>query len=577
MNDQTLMKLKSAVRASRKALSKHREVEQTALKRYMGAHFGDEGCEESQPVNMIEIAVTTLIQQVVAQEPQVLLLSQKQELEKTLKTTAAALNRKIIEMNLGEELRLFFMSGLFSMGIMKVGIAPTRYAEIDGEMLAETDVFAEHVPFKDWVHDTTATKWTPRQIQFCGHRYRVPLEWAKGNVEFDEEVRDRLQAESKATDDTGDFDYDSPLDRMDEDTEFVEHVELWDMWIPSEQKLVTYASSGSKPLLESKIERPGGHSPYHIFGVSPVLNSVMPLPPVVNWMDSNEITNLMLVKVSQQASRQKTVTFAAPTSVDDANKVIKSEDGDTITVANPGGIKEVRYGGPDQQSIGFAGYMRGMTSYAMGNLDTLAGLGSQTETATQEGFLKNSSSARVQALQGQLLKATKGVVRDILWWMWNSPTIQMTLTQEIEDTRVMIETAWPVQDDEYGFPTDMREGIEVELYDVDIEPYSMQNKPPTQRLTELAEIWERFILPMMQNGLVQGDPDRFLEMLGQYGDWPELKQLLISSNPSGGGGGSRNQAGPSHTSREYTRHNVSDGPSLQGAEREMMAAATGAG
>ena len=581
MDAQNLKKLRDAVDSSRKKLGRFRDEEVDALRQYVGQHYGDGGSYDPIPVNMMEIAVTTLIQQLAAKEPQVLALSKRQDIQSTLADTELAINQKLIEMDFGEELRMFVMSALFSVGIMKVGIDSVMTFEMDDEWLTETDVFAQHVPFADWVHDTTAKKWDPRQVQFCGHSYRRPLDWARDNAAFDEKARETLSSDKNrilqsSNSDTGTVAHGA--DPVDDNGEFVPYVDLWDIWIPGEQRMVTYGHSGTEVLADRVISGRKGQSPYHLLYFNPVLNNVMPLPPVMNWVDAHDLENKMLVKLGEQASRQKTVTYALPAAIDDANTIIKSEDGDTIAVQNPQGVKEVRYGGPDQQVLGFAGWMRDLTSYAMGNLDAMAGLGSDADTLGQERLIKNSSNARLQAMQSQVLKSVREIVRDVFWWMWRSPTIHMEIVDSIPGTDISVESSWPIQQDEFGFEIDIRDGVDIDLYTLDIEPYSMQDKSPQQRVQELVQIWQNIIMPGMQMGAVTGDIDKLLQMIAKYSDLPEQADI-VSMNvmpPPAAGGGGPSMAMPRQPT-EYIRHNVSNGPSRAGAERMMASMAMGAG
>ena len=554
MDEAILKKLKKAVTGSRKDLKPFREKEEKALQQYMGHHYGDQGSSESFPVNMLEIAVSTLLQQLASKEPQVLILSKGSQ--RDVATLESAINKMLLEMDFGEELRQFVLSAMFSIGIMKVGIDEVYRAEIDEEMFSESEIYAQHIPFADWVHDTSAKRWSNREVQFCGHSYRVPLEWVKENENFDSKYRNDVKKEKTPV-----FEgQDQPT------TEFVPYIDLWDIWIPSEGRMITYAEDVKGPLADREIGRGGDYSPFHILGFNPVLNKIMPLPPVMNWLDAHDLDNRMFVKLGQQASRQKTVTYAAPQSVDDANKIIKSEDGDTVVVANPQGVREARFGGPDQQILGFAGYMREMTSYVMGNLDSLAGLGAQAGTATQEGIIKNSSNARVQAMQGQVLKAVRSIVRDIFYWMWESPLIDMVVDQQIPDTDLTYQTEWPIQIDIEGNERDLRDGQSVDDFDVDIEPFSLQDKSPTQRLQELRMIWQQDIAPMMQAGIVTADVPAYMKMLSKYGDWPELETIL----QMGEGVSPGESRMPANTTREYIRKSEGSEKTMQGTERSMM-------
>ena len=556
MDDQILKKLKSAVMASRKDLKPFRRQEEKALKQYLGNHYGDSGSSESYPVNMLEIAVTTMIQQLAAKEPQVLILSRTHRDD--VQILEAAVNRRLLEMDFGEELRRFVMSALFSIGVMKVGIEETYRAQIDDEELSETDVYAQHIPFDDWVHDTSAKRWSTQEVQFCGHKYRVPIEWVRENKNFESKARGEIKEET--------FDIEGMENKMGMDGEFVPYTNLWDIWIPSEHRMVTYQEDGKSVLASREVGRTGNYSPFHLLAFNPVLNKVMPLPPVMNWVDAHDLDNKMFVKLGQQASRQKTVTYASPQSVDDAKKIIKSEDGDTVLVANPQGVREARFGGPDQQILGFAGYMREMTSYVMGNLDSMAGLGAQAGTATQESIIKNSSNARVQSMQSEVLKSVRAIVNDIFQWMWQSPLIQMRVPQTIEGTDVTYEADWPMTMDIYGQEVDLRAGKDSHDFDIDLEPFSMQYKTPGQRLQELRMIWQQDIAPMMQGGLVQADAVAYMKMLSKYGDWPELEAILQMQEGEGGGGGG---GMPANTTREYIRRGESSPQSMQGTERMM--------
>jgi len=556
MDDQILKKLKSAVEASRKDLKPFRKQEEKALKQYLGHHYGDAGASESYPVNMLEIAVNTMVQQLAAKEPQVLVLSRSDQKNATV--IEAAINSRLAEMDFGEELRRFVMSALFSIGVMKVGVEEVYRAEVDGEELSETEVYAQHVPFDDWVHDTSAKRWSTREVQFCGNKYRVPIEWVKANENFNSEARDQVKEETH-------FDKETDKKLM-MDGEFVPYTNLWDIWIPSEGRMVTFQEDGKSVLASREVGRTGAYSPYHLLAFNPVLNKVMPLPPVMNWIDAHDLDNKMFVKLGEQASRQKTVTYAAPQSVDDAKKIIKSNDGDTVLVANPQGVREARFGGPDQQILGFAGYMREMTSYVMGNLDSMAGLGTQAGTATQESIIKNSSNARMQAMQSEVLKSVRSIMKDIFHWVWESPLFQMTVSQTVDGTDITYQDEWPMTTDIYGNEVDQRAGLSVGDFDVDLEPYSMQYKSPTQRLEELRMIWQQDIAPLMQAGLVTADAVSYMKMLSKYGDWPELEMILQMQEGPGGGAGSA----PANTTREYIRKSEGSQQTMQGTERMLM-------
>jgi len=181
-------------------------------------------------------------------------------------------------------------------------------------------------------------------------------------------------------------------------------------------------------------------------------------------------------------------------------------------------------------------------------------------------------------MQSQVLKSVREIVRDVFWWMWRSPTIHMEIVDSIPGTDISVESSWPIQQNEFGFEIDIRDGVDIDLYTLDIEPYSMQDKSPQQRVQELVQIWQNIIMPGMQMGAVTGDIDKLLQMIAKYSDLPELADI-VSMNvmpPPAAGGGGPSMAMPRQPT-EYIRHNVSNGPSRAGAERMMASMAMGAG
>lgn len=154
----------------------------------------------------------------------------------------------------------------------------------------------------------------------------------------------------------------------------------------------------------------------------------------------------------------------------------------------------------------------------------------------------------MQAMQSEVLKSVRSIMKDIFHWVWESPLFQMTVSQTVDGTDITYQDEWPMTTDIYGNEVDQRAGLSVSDFDVDLEPYSMQYKSPTQRLEELRMIWQQDIAPLMQAGLVTADAVSYMKMLSKYGDWPELEMILQMQEGPGGGAGSA----PANTTRVYS-------------------------
>jgi len=574
MDSQGFQHLRNGVRQSRKDLHSFREAEIAGLRQLVGPHYGENGSDMSEPINMLNLGVSTLLGKLAAKEPQVLCTTQSEALRSSATDVSLAINEHLIRTGFGEEWRIAVMGALFSMGIMKVGVDVEFTSSIDDEEFDVTAPFASAVLFSDWVHDTTAKRWRRDSIQFAGNRYEVAIEDLEGLDGIDQQVLDGLhhRAEMRLFDDNEETPQELAHSRgMWTDETFRPKTTLWDIWVPSLGSVVTFADDyGTKPLREMTWTGPE-NGPFHIFGFNPVLNNIMPLAPVANWLDTHDLLNRIFNKLGRQVNRQKTVTYASPAAKVDGETVRTSEDGDTILVTNPNGIKEVRFGGPDQQSLGFGGYMRDLMSYTMGNLDTMAGLGSQADTATQEKILSESNNAGVQDMQGKAVHALRGIIRDYGYWLYNDPAIQMDLQQRIEGTDITVDTSWPMQTNEFGELVDAREG-DFDMYQFDIEPYSLQDQSPSERFNKLRAIWNQEIMPLAQMGQVQPDVQKYLGLLARYGDMPEIDEianLMVSVEEQQQPQEQASVAKP-ESEKRYIHESRNSGMGREGAERSMM-------
>jgi hypothetical protein len=177
-------------------------------------------------------------------------------------------------------------------------------------------------------------------------------------------------------------------------------------------------------------------------------------------------------------------------------------------------------------------------------------------------------------MQSSVVIAVKKVVQDIAFWLWRDPLVDIRMTRQVEGTDMNLETTWPYQEDEYGVEQDMRQG-DFGDYEFDIEPYSMQDLTPGERLQMLRSVWREDIMPVAQFGL-KPDVHKYLKMISKYGDLPELTDLVpaLASMDERAGDEVRK---PPVSSREYIRKNVSAGMTPQANEQQMIQSLMSAG
>jgi hypothetical protein len=570
--------LKNAIEPSQKQLEPFREELADALKAYTGPHYGKQATDD-RPINMLQLSVESLLQQLSSRAPQALCFTPRPELQSSAIELELALNLALKKMKFEQEHRLWVLSAIFLVGIMEVGLDIIASPEIDGEDLPITEVFCEAIMFDDFVFDTTATKWNRRQVSFWGHKYRMSLEEAKKDKRFDKEARKQLKAIEKPDSKDGMSKISKP-NGNDNAEPFTEMCEIWQIFVPEENEVITFSvDGGDKPLKTVQWKGPK-HGPYHMVGFNPVLNNIIPLAPVANWIALDDLENKLYTKLGEQASRQKTIGITDLQGVTDGQTIIKTSDGDVIAVGNPNAFKEASFGGVNQQTLGFALNVKSMADFVMGNLSAQMGLGASANTLGQEQMIKQASNIRIASMQGVLLSATEAILEDVAFYLHHHPTQEFDLTREIPGTDIKLPIKWPRRDNGFGDEVDVRIG-EYEEYAISIEPYSMQEISPGQRAQLLQAIWRQDILPAIQLG-VQPDVYKYLDKLAKYYDLPELRELVPmiqeSMDPLERSTG-RGAPQPGKPNGQYTRENVSRGMTPQAADqqREMMAMAGGGG
>lgn len=568
MDEKRFASLKTAIDQSRKQLEPFRTELADALRNYTGPHYGNTSVGD-RPINMLQLSVDSLIQQLSSRAPQVLCRTKKTNQKAAAAELELAMNDSLKEMDFEQEHKMWCLSAIFLLGILEVGLDVVETPTVDDESLPITKVFCEAIMFDDFVCDTAGARLDRRRCAFWGHKTAMNLKDVKSNPIFDKEARDLLKEDDGNSDDETAH---IAQTRSSNTEQFNKTIEVWQIFLPYDNEIVTFAKEANKPLRTVKWKGPA-HGPYHFLGFSTVLNNMLPLSPVMNWMDLDDLLNKLYVKCGAQAARQKTIGVTDTGSVKDGQTIIKADDGDVIVANNPNAFKEATFGGVNQQTMGFALNVKSQADFAMGNLSGQMGLGASASTLGQEQMIKQAGDARMSAMQGVIMSATQKVLKDIAFYLWDHPTVEMNLTRKIQGTNISLEFAWPRRVDGFGNEFDSRTGS-YDDYGISIVPYSMTELAPAARAQLLRQIWREDILPLVQLG-VMPDPIAYLTSLAALYDLPELLDMIPATQASmpqeAMGGSPGGMPKPGKPNGNYTRQNVSQGmsPQAMDQQREM--------
>ena len=557
------MRLQGAVKESYRKLEVARTTRNENIRQYVTSHYGAGGADDRVPVNFLELAVDIYTYQLSAKAPRVCVTAKSLSLRPVVANFESVMNHLLeTQLNLEVSFRQAVKDAMFGLGIMKVGKTPVAAVDIDGNSYSIGQPFADPVSLDDWVHDSTAKRWS--QIGFCGDRYVIPYEdMLRAPEFFNPEALDGVRPdERRSTNPTGETRASTiSSDTASTDEDWRPTVEVVDLWIPSEGILLTLLSdddSGKPPLRVMEWQGPR-RGPYHLLGFNDVPDNIMPLAPASLLTDLHDLANRLFRKLGRQADRQKTITVVQRGGEQDGQRVVEASDGETIAIDNPQNAQQLQFGGVEGNTLAFLLQVKDLITYMGGNLDTLGGLSPQADTLGQEQMLGANSSKRMASMANRTHSFMRGVVEDVGFYVWTDPFQEYPLDKTIPGTDIVISTTLR--------PEHRRE----DFYHLamDIEPYSMQDQTPAMKLQAMTGLIRELIVPLMPMLQAQGivlNGRGLLTRAAKYAQIDGLDEIVTFLDPQqmqgqAGGPGYGEQAAPA-----FTRH-VSERVSRPGATR----------
>lgn len=545
-----ISRLRRAMEASRKQLIPFRNNRTASIRQFVGRHYGDNGSNHRVPVNLIELAVNTYVRQLSANNPRLLVTTPSLNAKAKAAKFEIAINNLIREIRFNQTMKMAVTNAVFSIGIIKTGITTIGEVEVDGFTHDLGQPFADSVDLDDWVHDMSARRWD--QIEFCGNKYRLPYEVVMDSKAYDN--KKNLKPDKRS--DTLDWEYgedkaeDLSKDNSYDDDEYQDHVELWDIWLPMENLVLTLPCSGGQPIRVVEWEGPE-YGPFNTLSFSEVPNNIMPLPPVAIWVDIHEMANATMRKLARQNDRQKTVLGVQRGKDPDGKRIVEASDGDAIAMDDPNSAREYRYGGIDQQSLGFLLQLNNLFSRHAGNLDILGGLSPQANTLGQEELISKTASKRMNEMQDRTQEFALRVCSDLGWHLWHDKFITLPMFKRIQNTNIDIPMYFSPEDREADYYE----------YTIDIHPYSMQEQSPYSKLQTIQNFFGQILAPFagqLQQAGMTINWEGLIRTYAKYSNLAELEDILEFAQlmPQMMGASEPQAAGkPAHTKRTYERVN----------------------
>ena len=564
---QGLMKLTDACRASYKKLKPFREERQAALRQFVGHRYGNEPALKDVPINLVLSGTKAYTRKLIARLPKVKCSSIHRELSQPALELEIAVNDEIKLMELGSTLEEVVLNAIFGLGVVKVGIT----SDGDEGLRREAQVFADCVDLSDWMHDTTARR--PEAWQFCGDRYLLPRDFVVNCELFDPEARDKVyarQPERSFLDGDRHDPHETEEGTPDRDSDLYDLVEVWDVWLPREKMVVTYSDDSPGQALRVVDFVGPRWGPYICLGYQKVPNSAMPLPPAQSWMPLHNAVNALVRKAIDDSGNAKTVLGYQAAAEQTATNIRDADNGEIVRMDDPNAVKEFHFRGADAASVQLSELLRSSWSREAGNIDSLSGLGTQSETYGQDKLLAAASSELITDMQERTEIFAQRVVESIAYYLHTDPQSTRPLQKTIPGTDLNLTTFWGPE---------KRIG-EFYQYNIEIEARSMRPLSSEERVGKLNAVLDRLMAMQITNSGYAVDFPALMDRLAHDLDLPELKYILKPADPQIASAMQAQDGGPrmpANTSREYIRKSSSGQQPNYSQQFAQLAASQAAG
>ncbi len=525
-----MKRLSQAAEHSRLKLRSFRQHRLAFIRQFVGVNYSDSGAADKVPVNIIELSHNTYTRQIAGGTSQSLISTPHQSLKSEALDFEADHNHLLKEINFGQTKQDWVSEAMFLDSHMKVGITEGAQAEINGFLHDAGQAFADIIDFDDWVQDMNAKLY--ERIQYAGNRYFLPFDFLMSSDMFNTRTLagDIRASIRRQVNETGERRVSSTsAGRAETVDEFREMIEMWDMWLPLEQVVVTFVASPSGGFTHREPIRivdwdAGERGPYHRLAFTRVPGNPIGLSPMAVMKDLHDLANLLFRKLGRQSERQKTIGLVSMGGGKDAERIVDASDGEWIRVDNPAASRESSTGGPDP-TVGafFQAVLDLAYSVPGGNLSLLGGLEAQSDTLGQDEILSAQASKRLESMQETTAIAEKGVHEALGDYQWHDPLRNSKISRRIPGTNI---------DAPIRFAPEIREGDFLD-YNFEQVPYSAATRTPAQRLQTVMNYTERILLPLLPNMAEQGltvDVEGLTRLTARLSNTSELLDVVVTAN-----------------------------------------------
>lgn len=512
----TIDKIDSCIEDAKRKLEHVYEEHVDSVDQFVGSHYGEKGTGKTVPTNLIELAVTIYERLLAARTPHCTVSTEYPELKPFAADFEIVLNQLPKEIGLGDTVRRAVKSAMFTMGVVKIGVAGTDPRPNIGD-----EPFVSLVNIDDYFVDMSARSWD--EVQFEGNEYWMDTETIAKVYGVS------LSGDDYSGDSTTGVRQTNAIASSEAREPLHERVLLRDVYLVRENEMLTYAVQSKKIIRRVAWDGPEG-TPYVKLWFSDVPGNLMPLPPVAVWKDLHKLANQIYRKLAKQAVSKKSIAGVIGGDDEEVGRIKNAVDGSAVRVGGAK-IEKIDIGGIDNGNLAFFLQNRDLFSLLAGNLDSLGGLSPQSDTAMQDRLINESASARVKAMADRTIDFCRAIFRRLAWYVWTDPVRERKFRKYASrELNIGVNVQWTPA---------TRDGDFLD-YNFDIAVFSMQDDSPATRIMKLTNAFNTFILPLTQTMAQQGayiDMKALTDYVATNANLPILSEMVKFMDPSMGQAG----------------------------------------
>ena len=481
-----------------------------------------------RPLNMTYKSCTTLIPNLVYNNPKCAVSSQTIAYRKYADVLELAINHLIGEIKYKDTLRAVIMDAIILAGFTKRGLSvSSQTVDLYGTDVDMGQPFVDRVDADDIIIDPMARCW--KEQAFTGNKFRVDKEWMQDNAQYFGMNADDIGLAAEVGQGEGQnaekiSSGGGSIIRGGQDQDLITLAEIY---LPRHQMLITVpwgpdGDIGDKVLREVQYEGPES-GPYGILGFAFAPNNLMPVAPANSWRTLMEAANHMLKKTIGQVSRQKRILAYENDSSETADTIDEANDGDKVRVSDVDKVKDIDFGGAPRENFQATEFLKNIYSEEAMSVDMLSGAGSNEPTATQSAIVDKNLGVRLDDMRTIVQDFVAEDMKHVAWLLHSDPLIELPLAKRVQGV-----------DEQVVYSPDMREGDWLD-FTINVVPYSMVRQTPEMKARRLVEFCGNIIPALSQAQMVLGPAfnlEAAIRILGKEMGIDDLDEIINSQELS---------------------------------------------